>query len=93
MTKDSLILVAYVNVGNIHDADVGAYLEEVGKNLSHKTDDSVITYIIPVRGQESRLECINPKLVSEEEYEKARKVCQELQDRLYCLNNENKKND
>ena len=88
-TKDKLILVAYINIGFIHIEDVSSYLEQSAKILRDGTDDSVLLYIIPVRGHESRLECINPKLVSEEEYEKARQVCAELQDRLTNLNNEN----
>lgn len=82
LNKDKLILVAYINVGGIHDADVSAFLTETANNLKPKEDDSILFYVIPVRGEESRLECVNPKLVSEEEYEKAHQACEKIAEKL-----------
>jgi hypothetical protein len=33
------------------------------------TDTNMVQYFIPVRDQETKIECINPKLVNEEEYQ------------------------
>jgi len=90
-SKDKLILVAYVNIGNIHPEDVNQFLGSASEALKKGIDDTVTLYILPVKHGENRLECINPKLVSEEEYEKARLVCEELQDMLTGMKNENKK--
>jgi hypothetical protein len=88
LNKDKLILVAYINVGGIHDADVSAFLTETANNLKPKEDDSILFYVIPVRGEESRLECVNPKLVSEEEYEKAKLACEKISEKLKELSND-----
>lgn len=82
LNKDKLILVAYINISGIHDADVSAFITEAVNNLKPKEDDSTLFYVIPVRGEESRLECINPKLVSEEEYEKAHQACEKIAEKL-----------
>ncbi len=82
LNKDKLILVAYINIGNINDADVSTFVAETAQNLKPKEDDSILFYVIPVRGEESRLECVNPKLVSEEEYEKAKRACEKITEKL-----------
>jgi hypothetical protein len=63
---DKLVLVYYVNIGNIDDSDVEPYLNRVKDML---TDTNMVQYFIPVRDQETKIECINPKLVNEEEYQ------------------------
>lgn len=82
VNKDKLILVAYINISGIHDADVSDFIMEAVNNLKPKEDDSILFYVIPVRGEESRLECINPKLVSEEEFEKAHQACEKIAEKL-----------
>ncbi len=82
LNKDKLILAAYINIGGINDADVPAFIMEAVNNLKPKEDDSILFYAIPVRGEESRLECVNPKLVSEEEYENARQACEKFAEKL-----------
>lgn len=82
LNKDKLILVAYINISGISDADVSSFLMEATHNLKPEEDDSILFYIIPVRGEESRLECINPKLVSKEDYEKAQRACEKITEKL-----------
>ena len=82
LNKDKLILVAYINISGLSDADVSSFLTETAHNLRPKEDGSSLFYVIPVRGEESRLECINPKLVSEEEYEKAHQACEKIAEKL-----------
>lgn len=88
LNKDKLILVAYINISGINDADVSAFVTEAAHNLKPKEDDSILFYVIPVRGEESRLECVNPKLVSEEEYEKAKLACEKISEKLKELSND-----
>ena len=78
MENDKIILVVYINIAGLHDADVSAFVAEVANSLRPKKEENMLMYFIPVRETESRIECINPKLVSEEEYEKARMACEEL---------------
>lgn len=76
-----LIFVFYVNIGHLGRSDVSEYMrrisdmleshcEERGMNASH--------FIIPIRDGESRLECINPVLLSESEYAKTRDIIENM---------------
>jgi hypothetical protein len=67
---NKIILVHYINVGNLKTNDVQQYLEKVKNALFIKNKD-IINYIIPVKS-ETRIECLNPKLVSDEDYSKAK---------------------
>lgn len=82
LNKDKTILVAYINVSGVHPCDISAFFQEAVDNLKPKEDDSILFYAVPVRGEESRLECINPKLVSEEEFEKAHQACEKITEKL-----------
>lgn len=64
------IIVFYVNVGNLEQADVAAYVRNVQNIIKPLEEDKndVINYVIPVRGQDTRVECINaPILITSEE--------------------------
>ena len=74
MNKEKIILVHYINVGNIVGNDVSKLMEDVVKIFSPKGEDNIISYWIPVREGETRVECINPKLVSEEDFTEAKRV-------------------
>ena len=89
LNKDKIIIVAYVNVGSIHDDDIRAFLKRTAEALKPEDDGSSLFYIIPVREEDSRIECINPKFVSEEEYEKVRKTCEKISEKLAELENDN----
>ena len=74
MNKEKIILIHYINVSNIDGNDVSKIMEEVINKLSLKEEDNIISYWIPVREGETRVECINPKLVSEEDFTEAKRV-------------------
>ena len=67
MSKDKLILVHYISVGNIPYEDVETYLLKLRDQMSPPKSEH-ISYFIPVRDSDSRVECINPKLVDKDEY-------------------------
>jgi hypothetical protein len=71
---EKIILVHYINVGNIDGNDVSKIMEDVVKKFSPKEEDNIISYWIPVREGEARVECINPKLVSQEDFTEAKRV-------------------
>jgi len=71
---EKIILVHYINIGNIDGNDVSKIMEDVVKKLSPKEEDNIISYWIPVREGETRVECINPKLVSQEDFTEAKQV-------------------
>jgi hypothetical protein len=67
MSKDKLILVHYISVGNISYKDVEGHLLKIRDQMSSPKDEH-ISYFIPVRDSDSRVECINPKLLDKDEY-------------------------
>lgn len=79
LDKDKLFIVVYVNIGIGRfkgGLTVSEILEEVGKHVRY--DESVNTLIIPIRDSETRVECINPVLLTEEQYEETRKKIESL---------------
>ena len=74
MNKEKIILIHYINVGNIDGNNVSKMMENVVNKFSPKEEDNIISYWIPVREGETRVECINPKLVSEEDFTEAKRV-------------------
>lgn len=71
---EKIILVHYINVGNMDYTNINKFMEEITVKFSPKEEDNIISYWIPVNNGETRVECINPKLVSEEDYSEAKKV-------------------
>ena len=69
MDKDKLFLVIYLNIASIPSADVVEYIKKVTEVI--KFDDSVLQLIVPVSGEETKIECINPVLLTEEQYKDA----------------------
>jgi hypothetical protein len=51
------ILAAYIAIGNLDFHDVEKYIDNVKKKLNQ---DDLIKYFIPVRGNDTRIECIYP---------------------------------
>lgn len=83
--EDKSIYVAYVGVGDIEDQDKielimkNAY-DSIGSIFAEK-DGEVI--FIPIRGTDSRFECINPKYITEDELiRKHRLLIDELHEHL-----------
>ena len=89
MDKDKLILVFYIDVSGIHDADISIYMSEMANVL--RFDESVLRFIIPVRA-ESHVECINSAVLSEEKREEVEeridKILKEAEEAIKKLENE-----
>lgn len=66
MNKDKLILVHYIDTGNLINTEIPTFIEEVVKKISSDKDEH-LSYFVPIKG-ESRVECINPKLIDKDEY-------------------------
>lgn len=81
--KDKIIIVHYIGVKNICDADVFDYINEVANAMQMQEDDSVLQYFVPLSStSDVRVECINPVLVDKEKYEEATKKLNELDAKL-----------
>lgn len=77
--QDLIILVCYLNVDNIQHHDIKSYMDETDRSLRVK---GVKHYLIPTWNEPSRIECINPKLVSEDDYKKAKDALDEMHARM-----------
>ncbi len=90
MDKDKLFLVCYLNVGSMPAEDVGEYLHSFIKAFTY--DASIERIVVPIREGESRVECINPVLLTDEQYkeveEKVKNLKQEVETALKTLNND-----
>ena len=82
-TKDKIIIVHYIGVKKICDADVPEFINEVANAMQIQEDDSVLQYFVPLNStSDIRVECINPVLVGKEKYEEATKKLNELEAKL-----------
>ena len=69
---DKIILAHYINVGNVSPAKVAEIMGEISKSLVGQ--DDVLRYIYPITQGDTRVDCINPKLVTGDEYKHAKEV-------------------
>jgi hypothetical protein len=69
---NKIILVHYINVGNVSPQRVSELLYDVSKSLAGQ--DDVLHYVYPITQGETRVDCINPKLVTGEEYKYVKEV-------------------
>lgn len=80
LDKDKLFIVVYAGVHGFCDQTVSEILANIAHHMQY--DDSVNTLIIPTRDSETRVECINPVLLSEEQYEETRKKIESLTEKV-----------
>ncbi len=67
--KDKIFIIVYLNVGEIPADDVYEYASDAMKAMMPKNDDGTVSItLVPVRESETRIECINPVLLTEEKY-------------------------
>ena len=90
MDKDKLFLVCYPNIGSIPDKNVSEYLHSFAEAFTY--DESIEKIIVPIRKGENRVECINPVLLTDEQYkeveEKVKNLKKEVETALKTLNND-----
>lgn len=92
--RDKIILVFYVPVDNMDYNEIMQYLEEFQKIFSSwDNDDSVERIIFPSKnGENARVECINPVLLSDEKYTEAEQILNEIKIKVNEFYKENNKN-
>lgn len=71
LDKDKIFLVVYLNVGMIADSDVDECVKKITETMNF--DDSVQLFVIPCRGSDTKIECINPVLLDEKQYKSVEK--------------------
>lgn len=63
--EESIILVFYVGVAGIRDEDISSTVHKIAKKITPDTFQGEII-LIPVQSHDVRIECINPKYITEE---------------------------
>lgn len=86
---EKIILIIYANINNIDDCDVPEYLEELSNSLKADEDENIKYICIPIRKGDGRIECINPKLVTGEDYSKVKNTIKEFEERMSNFFNNN----
>lgn len=88
--NEFLLLVIYIGVSGIRSEDIDTYTKEILNKLSPKINGQIIS--IPVQSYDSKIECINPKYITEndlinENTKLIRKLNEELKNQLNILKN------
>lgn len=60
---DKIILVHYINIDGVPNSNLGEMMNLVKESLAKDAD--IISYIVPVRDEPTRIECVNPKLLKD----------------------------
>lgn len=72
---EKIILVYYIYIGDMNPVEVEDFIKQINESLSDiESQHNILSFIIPSRTEDTRIECINPKVVSEEDYKQAKKV-------------------
>ncbi len=94
-----IILVFYVNVGNLDNDDVQNFMKDVQKRVDISLKDErrnlfqrivsyfipstlFMQYFIPIRSGETRVECINSKIVGKETFQKTKNLLDRMNNAL-----------
>lgn len=73
-SAEKILLACYINVGNMDDVDARQYVSKMREALN-RNNKAFIHYIIAVRDQETRIECVYPSFVLNEDIKERFNIC------------------
>jgi hypothetical protein len=80
---DKIILVFYIFVGELSPMRVEELLDELKSHYFGEWEsENTLAYWIPVQEGDTRVECINPKLVGPEDWDRVNQEIQRAKDSL-----------
>jgi polyhydroxyalkanoate synthesis regulator phasin len=79
--EQPLIIVCYVNVGNLAIDEINHFMRDVMKRFETKPEENIRQYFLPTR-EESKIECINPIRIPDDEYKKIEEKLEEARKKL-----------
>jgi hypothetical protein len=85
--KDKILIVFYLNGKNL---DLYEEINQIQKTFSEIKDDSVEYFILLTKEGENRIECINPVLLDETQYEGVKKKLERIDKEFFKILNNNK---
>jgi hypothetical protein len=74
---DNIILVLYLGVEGLTPSEVEVHATSIGKTLFPEETMkklNAVSFIIPVLSKDTRLECINPTLITDEEVKRQHRL-------------------
>lgn len=82
LTKDDiLIMILYLDIRNLSIYKIEKTICDINRQLNKSKDPFEKWYLIPING-ESKIECLNPKLLSENEYQKVKEQFDKNQEKI-----------
>ena len=73
--KDKLLLIFYVGLKHIRQEERPAYFNEISQSFNNTFDETIMPILIAdVTSDKTKVECINPKLITEDEYVKVQEI-------------------
>ena len=93
MNKENKIIVIYIGIQGIRNEDIENYIKELTKKIIPITIKGEII-IIPIQSLDTRIECINPKYITDtelinEHIKMMKKLQEQLQYQLKQLKEKN----
>lgn len=82
---DKLILVFYINVSLTDMEGKNNFMEHTSMINNILVDEGIIYFILPIENGETRIECLNPKLLTEQEYSETKNTLEKIQEKLHAL--------
>lgn len=77
--RDKIILVFYIGCANVNRHEIPEFLNSIADSFRKRWNDSVETIFIPcIEEVDTRIECVNPKLVNQDAYDKAMDVVEKF---------------
>ena len=86
---DKLILVIYIGINNLSTEEIDKLISRYKKMMESQLKEDMMVFFVPSKEVETyKIECINPKLLNEEEYQLAKDKLKILNQKIDKIINE-----
>ena len=86
---DKLILVIYIGINNLSTEEIYKLISRYKKMMESQLKEDMMVFFVPSKEVETyKIECINPKLLNEEEYQLAKDKLKILNQKIDKIINE-----
>lgn len=79
---EKIILVFYISIEGMSLTKAEDFLSKIVEKSKTNQEDNIISYYIPIKNGETRIECLNPKLISEEDYTNIKNILDKTKQKL-----------
>ena len=79
---EKLLVVIHVGINGLQPAQIQNYFEQISKSLPSK-EEGFFSFIVPDKETDKiKIECLNPVLLTEEEYNNTKEKLEKLNEKL-----------